>query len=123
MKKELDVMLEYGIIEATSSKWASPIVMVKKKDASWRMCVDYHQLNAVSHIDASYLMPRIDDLIDGLGNARFIRTLNLTHGYWQVPVAKKDQHKTVFTTPYGMASSSFGCYLLGYVEHLHHFRG
>ena len=74
--------------------------MVKKKDGSLRMCVDYHRLNAVSHIDA-YPMPCIDDLIDCLGNARFISTLDLTRGYWQLPVAEKDRHKTAFTTPYG----------------------
>ena len=100
VKKELDEMLENGIIEATSSEWASPIVMVRKKDASLRMCVDYRRLNAVTHVDA-YPMPRIDDLIDGLGNARFISTLDLTRGYWQMPVAKKDRHKTAFTTSYG----------------------
>ena len=100
VKKELEDMLENDIIETTSSEWASPIVMVKKKDGSLRMCVDYRRLNAVSHIDA-YPMPRIDDLIDGLGNARFISTLDLTRGYWQLPVAEKDRHKTAFTTPYG----------------------
>ena len=100
VKTELDDMLENDIIETTSSEWASPIVMVKKKDGSLRMCVDYRRLNAVSHIDA-YPMPRIDDLIDGLGNARFISTLDLTRGYWQLPVAEKDRHKTAFTTPYG----------------------
>eukprot|EP00731_Ephydatia_muelleri_P022383 Em0014g974a len=100
VKKELEDMLENDIIETTSSEWASPIVMVKKKDGSLRMCVDYRRLNAVSHIDA-YPMPRIDDLIDGLGNARLISTLDLTRGYWQLPVAEKDRHKTAFTTPYG----------------------
>ena len=100
VKTELDDMLENDIIETTSSELASPIVMVKKKDSSLRMCVDYCRLNAVSHIDA-YPMPCIDDLIDGLGSARFISTLDLTHGYWQLPVAKKDRHITAFTTPYG----------------------
>ena len=65
MKKELDDMMENDIIETTSSERGSPIVMVKKKDGSLRMCVDYRRLNAVSHIDA-YPIPRIDSLIDGL---------------------------------------------------------
>ena len=47
-------------------------------------------------------MPRIDDLIDGLGQARFISTLDLTKGYWQMPVAEEDRHKTAFTTPIGL---------------------
>ena len=93
-------MRENGIIKATSSEWASPIVMVRRKDASPRMCVDYRRLNAVSIIDA-YPMPCIDGLIDGLGNSRFISTLDLTRGYWQMPMSKEDRHKTAFTTPYG----------------------
>ena len=66
-----------------------------------RLCVDYRQLNAVSQSDA-YLMPRVDDLIDRLGKAKFITTLNLTRGYWQVPLAKSSRHFTSFTTPFGL---------------------
>ena len=78
-----------------------PIVLVKKKDSTLRLCVDYRRLNAVSQTDA-YPMPRIDELIDRLGDAKFITTLHLSRGYWQVPVRKDDQHKTAFTTPYGL---------------------
>ena len=63
--------------------------------------MDYRRLNAVSEMDA-YPMPRIDDLIDWLGKARFITTLDLSWGYGQVPVRKEDQPKTAFTTPYGL---------------------
>ena len=99
--RELKEMEESGIIEPSTSEWASPIVLVKKKDGSLRMCVDYRRLNSVTQIDA-YPMPRIDDLIDQLGKARFITTLDLTRGYWQMPVAAGDQYKTAFTTPYGL---------------------
>ena len=74
---------------------------MKKKDGSLRMCVDYRRLNSVSREDA-YPMPRIDDLIDKLGKAKFITAVDLTRGYWQMPVAAKDQHKTAFTTPFGL---------------------
>ena len=82
-------MLESGIIEKLSSKWAAPIVLVKKKDGSLRMCVDYRRLNSATHSDA-YPMPRIDNLIDRLGKAKYITALDLTRGYWQMPVAARD---------------------------------
>ena len=99
--QELQEMQEEGIIEPSSSEWAAPIVLVKKKDGNLRLCVDYRRLNSVSLTDA-YPMPRIDDLVDQLGKASFISTLDLTHGYWQVPVAERDRHKTAFITPFGL---------------------
>ena len=101
MQEELKEMLQNDIIKPSSSEWAAPIVLVKKKDGSLRLCVDYRRLNSVSQTD-TYPMPRIDDLIDQLGKAKYITTRDLTRGYWQVPVAKADQHKTAFTTPFGL---------------------
>ena len=69
-------MLESGIIDKSTSEWASPIVLVRKKDGSIRMCVNYRRLNSVSQEDA-YPMPCIDDLINRLGEAKFIRTLEM----------------------------------------------
>ena len=60
-----------------------------------KLCVDYRRLNSVSKTDA-YPMPRIDDMIDQLGSASFIFTLDLTRGYWQVPVFDNDRYKTAF---------------------------
>ena len=79
--------MNIGIIDVSNSDWASPIVLVKKKDGSLCLCVDYRRLNIVIRADA-YPMPRVDDLIDQLGKARFISTLGLTKGYWQVPILK-----------------------------------
>ena len=76
-------------------------MLVPKKDGTMRMCVDYRKLNSVSAADA-YPMPRVDELIDRLGNAKYISTLDLTRGYWQVPVAQDSQDKTAFTTPFGL---------------------
>ena len=99
MKGEFRSMQENGIMEPSTSEWAALIVLVGKKDGSLRFCVDYRKLNDVSDADA-YPMPRIDELIDRLGKARYICTLDLTRGYWQVPVAEESRGKTAFTTPY-----------------------
>ena len=62
--------------------------------------MDYRRLNSVLQIDV-YPMPRVDELLDCLGKAYFISTMDLTRGYWQVPVAVKDRHKTAFSSPFG----------------------
>ena len=97
VQQNLQEMLATGFIEPSKSEWASPIVLVKKKDGSLRLCVDYRRLNARTTVDA-YPMPRIDDLLDRLGQARFLTMLDLAWGYWQVPMAGEDQSKTAFTT-------------------------
>ena len=101
VQQELAEMRRQGIIEPAISDWAAPIVIVKKKDGTIRLCVDYRRMNAFSRVD-SYPMPRIDELIEILGRAVYITTLDLTKGYWQVPVAKRDQPKTAFTTQFGL---------------------
>ena len=101
VQKELAAMKSDGIIEPSTSEWASPIVLVPKEDGSLRMCVDYRRLNSVSTADA-YPMPRIDELIDRIGGAKYISTLDLTRGYWQVPVALTSRTRTAFTTPFGL---------------------
>ena len=82
-------MLKQGIIEPASSEWALLIVIIKKKDDTIRLCVDYRRLNPMTQVDA-YPMPRIDDILDQVGQARYITTLDLAKGYWQVPVAEED---------------------------------
>ena len=101
VKQEIDEMLAHGVIEHSRSDWAFPLVPVKKKDSSLRLCVDYRKLNSLSKVDP-YPMPRVDDLIDRVGQSPFITTLDLTKGYWQVPVAEADREKTAFVTPFGL---------------------
>ena len=99
VRKELQEMEKNGIIKPSSSEWASPIVLVPKKDGTLRMCVDYRRLNSISEADA-YPKHRIDKLIDRLGGARYITTLDLMRGYWQVPVAPESRAKTALTTQF-----------------------
>lgn len=79
VKAEIQAMLELGVIEESSSDWCCPIVLVCKPDGSIRFCVDYRKVNDVSKFDA-YPMPRVDELLDRLGTARFFTTLDLTKG-------------------------------------------
>ena len=102
VKKEIELMLKEGIIESASSEWASPMVIIKKKDDTIRLCVDYRRLNAMTQVDA-YPMPRTVDILDQVGQAGYITTLDLAKGYWQVPVAEEDCPKTAFITPRGLS--------------------
>ena len=77
MKKELAEMERNGIIEPACSEWASPLIVAMKKSGELRLCVDYRKLNAVTKFD-TYLMPRIEELINRVGRAKFITTLDLT---------------------------------------------
>nr|XP_010769589.1 PREDICTED: uncharacterized protein LOC104945589 [Notothenia coriiceps] len=101
VQAELQAMLEMGVIEESTSDWCCPVVLVRKSDGSIRFCVDYRRVNEVSKFDA-YPMPRVDELLDRLGTARFYTTLDLTKGYWQIPLSPESKEKTAFSTPYGL---------------------
>ena len=90
-----------AIIEPSTSPWRFPLVFVTKKDGSLCLCVDYCQLNARSTTD-TYPMPCADDLLDRVGNAKFITTLELTKGYYQVPMDEESKKLTAFATPIGL---------------------
>ncbi|KAL1276794.1 hypothetical protein QQF64_036417 [Cirrhinus molitorella] len=100
VEEEVQDMLKLGVIEPSRSPWSSPIVMVPKPDGTLRFCNDFRRLNEVSEFDG-YPMPRVDELLDRLGRARYISTLDLTKGYWQVPLTKEAKPKTAFSTPSG----------------------
>ena len=101
VKSHIRQLLDSQVIRESSSPYASPIVLVKKKDGSLRMCVDYRQLNSKTRKDA-FPLPRIEETLDSLSGARWFSTLDLASGYNQVPVAEKDKQKTAFCTPFGL---------------------
>ena len=97
---QVQQMLSSNVIRPSNSPWASPVVMVRKKDDSLRFCVDFRQLNAATVKDA-HPLPRIDDLLDALHGAKWFSTLDLKSGYWQVPITEQDKAKTAFRTSSG----------------------
>ena len=99
--KEVEKLLSEGIIYTSTSAWSSPTVLVKKKDGTPRLCVDYRRINGITAKDA-YPLPRIDDILDSLVDAEIFTTLDATSGYHQIPVSPKDICKTAFQTRSGL---------------------
>ena len=102
-KEIVDDLLKRDLIEPSASPWAAPVVMVKKKDNTTRLCVDYRRLNSHTIQDA-YPLPRIDDSLDALGGSKWFCTLDLASGYWQVGMSKSAQEKSAFITSGGLNS-------------------
>ncbi|XP_046717404.1 uncharacterized protein LOC124393547 [Silurus meridionalis] len=101
VERHVQNLVLQGILTESSSPWASPAVIVMKKDGSVRFCCDYRKLNQVTCKDA-YPLPRVDESLDALGNAKLFSTLDLTAGYFQVAMSDKDREKTAVTTPFGL---------------------
>ncbi|XP_060070207.1 uncharacterized protein LOC132550192 [Ylistrum balloti] len=101
IKEEIDKMLEIGVIEPSSSPYAAPVVIVKKKDGTNRFCIDFRQLNRVTVFD-SEPMPSTEDMFSRLAGYHYFSKLDLTKGYWQVPMAESAKEKTAFITPVGL---------------------
>lgn len=93
-------MVEHGIVRESSSPYASPIVLVKKKSGEKRLCVDYRALNSRTKRD-QYPLPRIEDLLDQLSGQSLFTSLDLASGYHQIPIAEHCREKTAFVTPDG----------------------
>lgn len=100
-EEKIREMAAAGVIEPSDSPWAAPAVLVKKKDDSWRFCVDYRRLNAVTTKD-SYPLPRIDDALDYITGSGWFSSLDMRSGYWQVEVAPEARPKTAFTIGQGL---------------------
>ena len=100
-KQHIRGLLDAKIIAPSSSSFASPIVLVRKKSGKLRMCVDYRHLNARTRQD-SYAVPKIEDLFLTLSGARYFTSLDLSQAYYQVPLAEKAQEFSAFTTPFGL---------------------
>ena len=97
----IDKMLQEGVIKSSNSPWASPVVLVAKKDGSTRFCVDYRRLNSITKLD-TFPLPRVDDSLDLLAKTAYFTTLDLASGYWQVGIDSESQPKTAFCSHSGL---------------------
>ena len=97
---EIDWLLEKGYIQPFSSPWASPMVTVRKADGSARLCVDFRKINDLTRQTLFY-MPRVEEVLEGVGQATHIPKLDLSKGYYQVQLTDRSIPKTAFTTHRG----------------------
>ncbi|KAG7556957.1 Reverse transcriptase domain [Arabidopsis suecica] len=100
LKKQLEELLDKGFIRPSSSPWGALVLFVKKKDDSFRLCIDYRGLNRVT-VKNKYPLPRIDELLDQLRGAKWFSKIDLASGYHQIPIDPLDIRKTAFRTRYG----------------------
>jgi len=100
LKKQLRELSDKGYIRPSASPWGSHVLFVRKKDDTLRMCVDYCNLNAVTVMN-KYPLPRIDDFLDQLRNAKYFCKIDLCFGYHQMKIRKEDIPKTAFVTRFG----------------------
>ncbi|KAI3827455.1 hypothetical protein L1987_01530 [Smallanthus sonchifolius] len=100
LMEQLQELLDKGFIRPSVSPWGAPVLFVKKKDGSMRMCMDYRELNKLT-VKNRYPLPRIDDLFDQLQGASWFSKIDLKSGYHQLKVKEEDVHKTAFRTRYG----------------------
>jgi transposase InsO family protein len=100
LKKQLDELIAAGFIKPSKSPFGAPVLFVKKKDGSMRMCVDYRDLNQIT-VKNRYPLPRFEELFDRLKGAKYFSKIDLRSGYHQVRIHEQDIHKTAFRTRYG----------------------
>ena len=101
LKQEVDYLLKHDLAEPSKSPWSSPCILVPKPDGSSRLCTDYRKLNQVTIPDA-YPLPFLDSLIDAVGESKYITTIDMQKGYYQIGMTEAAKEKSAFITPFGL---------------------
>ncbi|KAK8773672.1 hypothetical protein V5799_011792 [Amblyomma americanum] len=100
MERQVQDLIDRGIVEHSKSPWGAPALLVEKPDGSYRLVVDYRKLNAVTRIDP-YPIPNIQETLSQLGSARYFTVVDMAAGFWQIAMDPADAEKTAFNTPSG----------------------
>jgi len=98
---EVEAMLKEGVIQPSQSKWAAPLLLVRKKDGRWRFCIDYHELNKVTKKDC-YPMSNANEGLNGFGGSKFRSKFDAASGYWQLPMEPGASEMAAFVTKHGL---------------------
>jgi hypothetical protein len=129
LQMQLEELMKKGYIHPSVSPWGAPILFVKKKDGTLRLCIDFRQLNKAT-MKKKYPLPRIDDLFDQLRGEKIFSKIDLRSGYHQVRIKEEDISKTSFRTRYGHyefvvvpfgltnAPTVFMCLMNGHIQKL-----
>ena len=100
LKQDIEQMLDMGVIRKSDSPYSSPIVIVRKKDGSNRICIDFRRVNKLSRFDSEPMI-RPQDIFSRISQDKYYSKFDMTKGYWQIPMRKQDIAKTSFVTPDG----------------------
>ena len=103
LREEVQALVEQGILKPSLSPWSSPMVPVRKPDGTVRLCIDFRRVNGITVPDP-FQIPLIEDLLDSLSEAKYLSKLDMTKGFYQIPVEPSDQDKMAFCTPWGKYS-------------------
>ena len=101
LREEVQYLLDNDFIEPSQSEWSSPCILVPKPDGKFRMCTDYIKVNSVTKTD-TFPIPRIDDCIDNIGQAKYVTKFDLLKGFWQIPLTDRAKEISAFVTPDGL---------------------